>query len=138
MNKIRMNSECIGCSDQFTPNDDGVPLCGFCRNNIAGIRERLRVGLAVTMASVHDQILRLSEADAARLDAIYTMKSNLPRAGTTTDELIKMRNAHTDFALRIAATKRKNDALSAVLRLQDDAKAIQNKLHSLDTLEHLI
>lgn len=138
MNKIRMNSECIGCSDQFTPNDDGVPLCGFCRNNIAGIRERLRVGLAVNMASVHEQILRLSETDTARLDAIYTMKTNLPRAGTTNDELTKMYNAHTDFALRIAATKRKNDALSAVLRLQDDAKAIQNKLHSLDTLEHLI
>lgn len=138
MTKLRLNSECIGCSDRFIPNDDGVPLCGYCRNNVAGIRERLRVGLAVTMASVHEQILRLSEADAARLDAIYTTKTNLPRAGTTTDELTKMYNAHTDFALRIAATKRKGDALSAVLRLQDDAKALQNKLHSLETLVHII
>ena len=137
MNKLRLNSECIGCSDQFMPNDDGVPLCGYCRNNIPAVRARLKTMLAVIGDGLASNIERLNEKDTARLDAIYQMKINLPRAGTTKEDLAAMRIAHSDFALRIAATKRKNDALSAVLQLQDTCKALQGKIHALDTLERL-
>ena len=138
MNKLRLNSECLGCGDQFMPNDDSVPLCGYCRHNINGVRTRLQTMLAVNSAALVDAINRLSEKDTARWDAIYQMKINLPRAGTTKEDLAKMRMAHSDFALRIAATKRKNDAVSAALQLQDTCKAIQDKITSLDTLEHLV
>jgi len=137
MNKLRLNSECIGCSDQFTPNDDGVPLCGFCRNNVAQVRARLKTMLAVIGDGLANNIERLNENDTARFDAIYKMKINLPRAGNTKEAMAAMRTAHSDFAIRIAATKRKGDALAAVLQLQDTCKALQDKLHSLDTLEHL-
>jgi len=137
MNKLRLNSECIGCSDQFIPNDDGVPLCGFCRNNVPAVRARLKTMLAVIGDSLASNIERLSENDTARFDAIYKMKINLPRAGNTKEQMAAMRIAHSDFALRIAATKRKGDALSAVLQLQDTCKALQSKIHALDTLEHL-
>ena len=138
MDKLRLNSECIGYSDQFIPNDDGVPLCGYCKNNVPGIRARLTIMLAVSGDSLASNIERLSDADTARFDAIYKMKINLPRAGNTKEEMATMRAAHSDFALRIAATKRKGDALSAVLQLQDTCKALQDKLHSLETLVHLI
>lgn len=137
MNKLRLNSECIGCSDQFIPNDDGVPLCGFCRNNVPALRARLKTMLAVIGDTLASNIERLNENDTARFDAIYKMKINLPRAGNTTEAMAAMRTAHSDFALRIAATKRKGDALSAVLQLQDTCKVLQDKLHSLDTLEYL-
>jgi hypothetical protein len=137
MNKLRLNSECIGCSDQFTPNDDGVPLCGFCRNNVPAVRARLKTMLAVIGDSLASNIERLSENDTARLDAIYKIKINLPRAGNTKEQMAAMRLAHSNFAIRIAATKRRNDALSTVLQLQDNCKALQDKLHSLDTLEYL-
>ena len=137
MNKLRLNSECIGCSDQFTPNDDGVPLCGFCRNNVAQVRARLKTMLAVIGDTLASNIERLNENDTARFDAIYKTKINLPRVGNTTEAMAAMRTAHSDFAIRIAATKRKGDALASVLQLQDTCKALQDKLHSLDTLEHL-
>jgi hypothetical protein len=137
MNKLRLNSECIGCSDQFIPNDDGVPLCGFCRNNVPALRARLKTMLAVIGDSLASNIERLSENDTARFDAIYKMKINLPRAGNSKEAMAAMCTAHSDFAIRIAATKRKGDALSAVLQLQDTCKALQDKLHSLDTLEYL-
>jgi len=137
MNKLRLNSECIGCGDQFTPNDDGVPLCGFCRNNVPAVRARLKTMLAVNNAALVDAINRFSEKDTARWDAIYQMKINLPRGASTKEDLATMRTAHSDFALRIAATKRKNDAVSAALQLQDTCKALQDKITSLDTLEHL-
>ena len=137
MNKLRLNSECIGCSDQFIPNDDGVPLCGFCRNNVPALRARLKTMLAVIGDTLASNIERLSENDTARFDAIYKMKINLPRAGNTKEQMAAMRTAHSDFAIRIAATKRKGDALAAVLQLQDTCKALQDKLHALDTLEHL-
>jgi len=137
MNKLRLNSECIGCSDRFIPNDDGVPLCGFCRNNVPAVRARLKTMLAVIGDSLASNIERLSENDTARFDAIYKIKINLPRSGNTTEAMAAHRLAHSDFAIRIAATKRKNDALAAVLQLQDTCKALQEKLHSLDTLEYL-
>jgi hypothetical protein len=137
MNKLRLSSECIGCSDQFTPNDDGVPLCGFCRNNVVQVRARLKTMLAVIGDGLANNIERLNETDTARFDAIYKMKINLPRAGNTKEQMAAMRTAHSDFAIRIAATKRKGDALAAVLQLQDTCKALQDKLHALDTLEYL-
>jgi len=137
MNKLRLNSECIGCSDQFMPNDDGVPLCGFCRNNVPAVRARLKTMLAVIGDGLANNIERLNEKDTARLDVIYQMKINLPRAGNTKEAMAAHRLAHSDFAIRIAATKRKGDALSAVLQLQDTCKALQDKLHALDTLEYL-
>lgn len=137
MNKLRLNSECLGCGDQFIPNDDSVPLCGYCRHNVDGVKRRYQTMLAVNNAALVDAINRFSEKDTARWDAIYQMKINLPRAGTTKEDLATMRKAHSDFALRIAATKRKNDAVSAALQLQDTCKSIQDKITSLNTLEHL-
>ena len=93
--------------------------------------------LAVNNAALVDAINRFSEKDTARWDAIYQMKINLPRAGGAKEDLAKMRMAHSDFAIRIAATKRKNDAVSAALQLQDTCKSIQDKITSLNTLEHL-
>jgi nitroimidazol reductase NimA-like FMN-containing flavoprotein (pyridoxamine 5'-phosphate oxidase superfamily) len=93
--------------------------------------------LAVIGDGLASNIERLNEKDTARFDAIYKMKINLPRAGTTKEQMAAMRLAHSDFAIRIAATKRKGDALAAVLQLQDTCKALQDKLHALDTLEYL-
>jgi hypothetical protein len=138
MNKLRLNSECIGCNDSFTPNPDGIPLCEFCKMDIANIRIRFKTMLAVNGASLVSNIERLSEKDTARFDAIYQMKIKLPGAGSTTAEMAAHRLAHSEFAIRIAATKRKADALSAVLQLQDICKELQHKLDSLDTLEQLI
>lgn len=138
MNKLRLNSECIGCNDSFTPNPDGIPLCEYCKLDVENIRKRFQIMLAVCGDSLVSNIERLSEKDTARFDAIYQMKIKLPRAGSTPEQMAIHRLAHTEFAKRIAATKRKADALSAVLQLQDICKGFQQKLDSLHTLEKLI
>lgn len=135
---MKLQSECMNCADKFAPNTDSVPLCGYCQKMVHTIKSRLSTMLAVTMTAIQEQLLRLSESDTARLDAIYNAKNNLPPIGTTSDELHAHRVACELFDNRMQHTIRKADELASVLVLQRNARTIQRKMASINLYEKII
>jgi len=126
--KKSYQQKCLVCMEWYDPLPESprVCLCSFCQRNIKTIITREQATLGVWGASLGDMIERLTDDDHSRFSRIYHALHSTPE-----EELPALRR-------KIENTKKKNDAVSAVLLLQDSIALRQERIYTLLQLQEML